>query len=98
MPSHTASTALGAGKPENLTGQMVEGAEILYDHSTETTRWIVWRHPKTRKLSLLIAQGKDGVSVNITNVVYFVAKILPTLGVAFRLEKDAAGPATKEPK
>ena len=59
------------------TPQFIDDAEVLYDQRTETTRWVLWRHRTSRKLNLAIVQGNQVVSVNVGNLLFLCAQILP---------------------
>lgn len=50
--------------------KLSDGTEILLDHSTETTRWVIYRKPNTRKpgLQLALVQGRNQVSVSVRNL------------------------------
>lgn len=45
-----------------------DGTEVLFDRTTETTRWTIWRNAETGRLNLAITQKGKFVSVTLDNL------------------------------
>ena len=54
-----------------------DGTEILHDETTSSTRWVLYRHYKTKGLNLAIVQGDQKVSVGIGNLKYLLGVVVP---------------------
>jgi len=65
--------ATGSAAGEELT----DGTQILHDESTTSTRWVLYRHSKTKTLNLAIVQGREKVSVSVKNLRYMLEVVVP---------------------
>ena len=54
-----------------------DGTEILHDETTSSTRWVLYRHYKTKCLNLAIVQGDQKVSVGIGNLKHMLGVVVP---------------------
>jgi hypothetical protein len=62
----------------SATGEVLEdGTEILHDQTTETTRWVLYRHHKTKGLNIALVQHGNKVSVTVKNLKYMLGEIVP---------------------
>lgn len=76
-PNRPKPTLSGEASSSATVEILKDGTEILHDQTTTTTRWVLYRHQKTKGLNLAIAQGDQKVSVGIENLKYLMNEIVP---------------------